>query len=167
MVALQRKKDAAGGQHLRFMISTWRRRTAMSSNPSLAQAAHDRAPQTAASQLRIAVLVPCYNEEHAIAKVVADFRAALPQATIYVYDNNSKDGTADVARASGAVVRNESHQGKGYVVRRMFNDIEADVYVLVDGDATYDAPSAPEMVAQLLEDHLDMVVATRVDVEEK
>ena len=111
-------------------------------------------------------MVPCYNEERAIAKVVADFRAALPQATIYVYDNNSKDGTADAARAAGAVVRGETHQGKGYVVRRMFKDIEADVYVLVDGDATYDAPSAPKMAAKLLDDHLDMVVATRVDTEE-
>jgi glycosyltransferase involved in cell wall biosynthesis len=147
----------------------------MSSNRSLAQmafemaqaAAHDMAQQTDVSQPRIAVLVPCYNEERAIAKVVTDFRAALPEATVYVYDNNSKDGTADAARAAGAIVRSETHQGKGYVVRRMFNDIEADVYVLVDGDATYDAPSAPEMLTKLLDDRLDMVVATRVDTEEK
>src|SRR5579862_8605759 len=147
----------------------------MSSNRSLAQmafemaqaAARDMAQQTAVSQPRIAVLVPCYNEERAIAKVVTDFRAALPDATVYVYDNNSQDGTADAARGAGAVVRTETHQGKGYVVRRMFNDIEADVYVLVDGDATYDAPSAPEMMTKLLDDHLDMVVATRVDTEEK
>ena len=89
------------------------------------------------------MLIPCFNEETAIAKVVADFRAALPEATIYVYDNNSTDRTLEVARAAGAVVRRETHQGKGNVVRRMFADIEADVYVLVDGDATYDACSAP------------------------
>ena len=92
------------------------------------------------TEQRLAVLVPCYNEETAIAEVVADFRAALPEATIYVYDNNSTDRTVEVARAAGAVVRRESHQGKGNVVRRMFADIEADIYVLVDGDATYDAP---------------------------
>ena len=113
----------------------------------------------------VAVLVPCYNEERAITKVVADFRAALPEATIYVYDNNSTDGTVAAATAAGAVVRREGHQGKGYVVRRMFNDIEADIYILVDGDATYDAPSAPKMVARLLADRLDMVVASRVDHE--
>jgi len=114
------------------------------------------------AQQRLAVLVPCFNEEAAIAQVVRDFRAALPQATIYVYDNNSTDRTMEVARAAGAVVRRETHQGKGNVVRRMFSDIDADVYVLVDGDATYDAPSAPVMIAQLLEDRLDMVVAARV-----
>jgi glycosyltransferase involved in cell wall biosynthesis len=111
---------------------------------------------------RVAVLVPCFNEEAAIAQVVGDFRAALPQATIYVYDNNSTDRTIEVARAAGAVVRRETHQGKGNVVRRMFSDIDADVYVLVDGDATYHAPSAPAMIARLLEDRLDMVVAARV-----
>ena len=114
----------------------------------------------------MAILVPCYNEERAIAKVVADFRAAVPDATIYVYDNNSTDNTAEVAKQAGAIVRRETHQGKGYVVRRMFNDVEADAYVLVDGDATYDAPSAPAMIAKLVEDRLDMVVATRVDREE-
>ena len=119
-----------------------------------------------ASRLDVAVLVPCYNEERAIAKVVADFRAALPTATVYVYDNNSTDGTAAAAKAAGAVVRREAHQGKGYVVRRMFNDIEADVYILVDGDATYDAPSAPAMIGKLIEDRLDMVVAARADREE-
>jgi glycosyltransferase involved in cell wall biosynthesis len=118
-----------------------------------------------ARRYEVAVLVPCYNEEHAVAKVVADFRAALPAATVYVYDNNSTDGTVEAAKGAGAVVRRESHQGKGYVVRRMFNDIEADIYVLVDGDATYDAPSAPAMIGNLLEDRLDMVVATRVDHE--
>ena len=111
---------------------------------------------------RVAVLVPCYNEETAIAKVVGDFLAALPQATVYVYDNNSTDRTVAVARAAGAVVRRETHQGKGNVVRRMFSDVDADLYVLVDGDATYDAPSAPVMIARLLEDRLDMVVAARV-----
>ena len=111
-----------------------------------------------AANVRIAVLVPCYNEEAAVATVVADFRKALPQAAIYVYDNNSKDRTVAVAREAGAEVRSETHQGKGHVVRRMFADIDADVYVLVDGDATYDAPSAPAMIEKLLTDHLDMVV---------
>jgi glycosyltransferase involved in cell wall biosynthesis len=112
---------------------------------------------------RLAVLVPCFNEEAAIAKVVADFRAALPEATIYVYDNNSTDGTAEVARAAGALVRRELHQGKGNVVRRMFADVDAEIYVLVDGDATYDAPSVRAMIARLREDRLDMVVAARVE----
>lgn len=115
------------------------------------------------TQLRIAVLVPCYNEEAAVATVVADFRKALPSAEIYVYDNNSRDRTTAVAREAGAIVRSERRQGKGHVVRRMFADIEADVYVLVDGDATYDAPSAPAMIDRLLDDHLDMVVGLRVD----
>jgi glycosyltransferase involved in cell wall biosynthesis len=114
---------------------------------------------------RIAVLVPCYNEEKAIAKVVADFRAALPHAPVYVYDNNSQDRTVEVAREAGAVVRRELHQGKGHVVRRMFTDVEADIYVLVDGDATYDAPSVRAMIDRLFEDRLDMVVASRVDQE--
>jgi glycosyltransferase involved in cell wall biosynthesis len=115
------------------------------------------------SSPRIAVLVPCFNEEAAIAKVVADFRKALPSATVYVYDNNSKDRTAAVAREAGAEVRSERRQGKGHVVRRMFADIDADIYVLVDGDATYDAPSAPRMIEMLVNDHLDMVVGRRVD----
>ena len=117
-----------------------------------------------AGQQRIAVLVPCYNEEVSIAKVVGDFRAALPTATVYVYDNNSSDRTADVAVSAGAVVRHEPRQGKGRVVRRMFTDIDADIYVLVDGDATYDAPSAPKMIGRLLCDRLDMMVAVRVDL---
>jgi glycosyltransferase involved in cell wall biosynthesis len=123
-------------------------------------------PQAASvigTQYQVAVLMPCYNEERAIAKVVADFRAALPQATLYVYDNNSTDGTGAAAQQAGAVVRRETYQGKGHVVRRMFNDVEADVYVLVDGDATYDAPSAPVMIAKLVEERLDMVVAARID----
>jgi glycosyltransferase involved in cell wall biosynthesis len=115
---------------------------------------------------RVAVLVPCYNEEVAIGKVVADFRAALPDAAIYVYDNNSRDRTVEVAAAAGAVVRRELHQGKGHVVRRMFTDVDADIYVLVDGDATYDAPSAREMIARLVADRLDMVSAIRIDREQ-
>jgi glycosyltransferase involved in cell wall biosynthesis len=115
--------------------------------------------------LRIAILVPCYNEEKAIAQVVAGFRAALPQATVYVYDNNSQDRTGEMAQGAGAVVRRELHQGKGHVVRRMFSDVEADIYVLVAGDATYDAPSVRGMIGCLLEDRLDMVVAARVDQE--
>ena len=114
---------------------------------------------------RVAVLVPCFNEQASIAKVVRDFRAALPEAAIYVYDNNSTDRTAELARAAGALVRRETHQGKGNVVRRMFADVEADTYVLVDGDATYDAPSARTMIARLLAERLDMVVAARVDQE--
>ena len=114
---------------------------------------------------RLAILVPCFNEETAIAKVIDDFRIALPEATIYVYDNNSTDRTIDVARAAGAVVRRETHQGKGNVVRRMFADVDADIYVLVDGDATYHAPSVRAMVARLIEDRLDMVVAARAEEE--
>jgi glycosyltransferase involved in cell wall biosynthesis len=114
---------------------------------------------------RVAVLVPCYNEEAAIAAVVRDFRAALPAATIYVYDNNSRDRTAEVARQAGAVVRAEPLQGKGHVVRRMFADVDADLYVLVDGDATYDAASAPAMIARALDERLDMVVGSRVSNE--
>ena len=117
-------------------------------------------------QLKIAVLVPCYNEEAAIGKVVADFRAELPNAGIYVYDNNSKDRTVEVATKAGAIVRRETHQGKGRVVRRMFMDVDADIYVMVDGDATYDAPSVHEMIALLVNDRLDMVCAVRVDREE-
>ncbi|MBV8918864.1 glycosyltransferase family 2 protein [Bradyrhizobium sp.] len=115
------------------------------------------------SSLRIAVLLPCFNEAAAVAAVVADFSKALPGATIYVYDNNSTDRTAELARAAGAEVRSERRQGKGHVVRRMFADIDADIYVLADGDATYDATSAPRLIARLVEDHLDMVVGLRVD----
>ncbi len=114
-------------------------------------------------QPRIAVLVPCYNEEAAVATVIANFRSALPAAEIYVYDNNSHDRTAVVAREAGAIVRTERRQGKGHVVRRMFADVEADIYVLVDGDATYDAPSAPRMIDKLLDEYLDMVVGLRID----
>jgi hypothetical protein len=112
---------------------------------------------------RVAVLIPCYNEETTIADVVGGFRAALPAATIHVYDNNSSDRSTEVAHAAGAIVRREAHQGKGHVVRRMFADVDADIYVLVDADATYDAPSVRAMIARLIDDRLDMVVASRVD----
>ncbi len=115
--------------------------------------------------VRVAVLIPCYNEESSVARVVGDFHKALPEAAIYVYDNNSADRTFEIARAAGAIVRREPHRGKGYVVRRMFADIEADVYVLVDGDATYDAPSARALVQRLLDDGLDMVVGARTSQE--
>jgi len=111
--------------------------------------------------LRIAVLLPCYNEEAAIADTIAGFRAALPQATIYVYDNNSRDRTVELARAAGATVRTERQQGKGNVVRRMFADVDADIYVMADGDLTYDPKAAPEMVRVLIDEQLDMVVGTR------
>jgi glycosyltransferase involved in cell wall biosynthesis len=111
---------------------------------------------------RIAVILPCYNEEAAIAQTVAGFRAALPGAAIYVYDNNSADRTVEVARAAGAIVRTERMQGKGNVVRRMFADVDADIYVMADGDATYDAAAAPAMIAKMREEGLDMVVGTRV-----
>jgi glycosyltransferase involved in cell wall biosynthesis len=111
--------------------------------------------------VRVAVLLPCYNEEAAVGATVAAFRAALPNATIYVYDNNSADRTADRAREAGAIVRTERQQGKGHVVRRMFADIDADVYVMADGDLTYDATAAPGLVAMLLGEQLDMVVGAR------
>src|SRR5712671_3486590 len=125
-----------------------------------------RTDTDAGARRRIAVLVPCYNEEAAIGRVIADFRANLPDAMVYVYDNNSTDRTVEVARAAGATVRTESRQGKGYVVRRMFSDVDAEVYVLVDGDATYDAPSARLLVARLVEGGLDMVVGARRDQEQ-
>ena len=110
----------------------------------------------------IAVLIPCYNEARTVAKVVADYRAALPQATVYVYDNNSTDGTADLAAAAGAVVRKERQQGKGNVLRRMFREIDAECYLLVDGDDTYPAEAAPEMVRAVRERGADMVVGDRL-----
>ena len=110
---------------------------------------------------RIAVLLPCYNEAAAIAQTVADFRASLPDAIIYVYDNNSSDATVAVARAAGAIVRTEKMQGKGHVVRRMFADVEADIYIMADGDATYEAAAASALVKALLDDALDMVVGAR------
>lgn len=119
------------------------------------------------TSLRVAVLIPCYNEQTAIGQVVLDFRDVLPGSTIYVYDNNSSDNTIEAARSAGAVVRDERRQGKGNVVRRMFADVEADVYVLVDGDATYDAASAPTMVRRLVDEQLDMVVGCRVHTAEE
>jgi glycosyltransferase involved in cell wall biosynthesis len=130
---------------------------------ALARFAEQEFPKAEPAQPRIAVLVPCFNEETAVASVVADFRRALPFAEIFVYDNNSTDRTSAVAREAGAQVRHERRQGKGHVVRRMFADVDADVYLLVDGDATYDAASAPRMIETLLADHLDMVVGFRVD----
>ena len=111
--------------------------------------------------LRIAVILPCYNEEAAIAETIAGFRSALPSSSIYVYDNNSRDRTVELARAAGAIVRTERQQGKGHVVRRMFADVDADIYLMADGDLTYDPKSAPEMVRMLAEEQLDMVVGTR------
>ncbi|HEX2763208.1 MAG TPA: glycosyltransferase family 2 protein [Allosphingosinicella sp.] len=117
--------------------------------------------------MRIAILLPCYNEEAAIAQTVAGFRTALPEAAIYVYDNNSADRTREVAAAAGAIVRSERMQGKGNVVRRMFADVDADIYLMADGDATYDTSAAPELVRRLVEEKLDMVVgARRSEVEE-
>jgi glycosyltransferase involved in cell wall biosynthesis len=116
------------------------------------------------SEPRIVVLLPCYNEEVSVAQCVKAFRQALPTATVYVYDNNSTDRTSEVALAAGAVVRRESRKGKGNVVRRMFSDVDADIYVMADGDATYDANTAPMLVNYLLEDGLDMVVGCRKPV---
>jgi len=113
---------------------------------------------------RIAVLIPCYNEEATIGTVVRDFRAALPAAEVFVYDNNSRDRTMAVAQEAGATVRTERHQGKGSVVRRMFADIEADIYVLVDGDDTYEAAAAPKLVEALVGEDLDVVSGRRVAV---
>jgi glycosyltransferase involved in cell wall biosynthesis len=110
---------------------------------------------------KIAVLLPCYNEEAAIGATIAGFRAALPDATIYVYDNNSRDRTREIATSAGAIVRAERQQGKGHVVRRMFADIDADVYVMADGDLTYDPSAAPAMVDLLLAEQFDMIVGTR------
>ena len=111
---------------------------------------------------RIAVLIPCYNEAETIARVVSDFRRALPEAVIYVYDNNSTDSTAALAAAAGAVVRREPRQGKGSVVRRMFREVDAKVYIMVDGDDTYAAQDAPEMVRLVLEEQAEMVVGDRL-----
>lgn len=116
---------------------------------------------------RLAVLVPCFNESLTIGQVIGDFRAALPTAKIYVYDNNSHDGTAEIARAAGAIVRLEPRQGKGNVVRRMFGDIEADIYILVDGDGTYDAKAAPFLVGRVLKDDLDFVNGARAEVSQQ
>ena len=118
--------------------------------------------EATAHQHEIAILVPCLNEELTVGKTVAAFREALPLATVYVYDNNSTDRTIDVAQAAGAVVRNEPRQGKGNVVRRMFADIDADVFVLVDGDATYEAEAAPRMIRRAINENLDFINGARV-----
>ena len=110
----------------------------------------------------VAVLIPCYNESKTIAKVIADFRAVLPEADIYVYDNNSSDGTDVIARQAGAIVRYERRQGKGNVIRAMFREIDADCYVMADGDDTYPAEDAPAMVKAILEDNYDMVIGDRL-----
>jgi GT2 family glycosyltransferase len=130
---------------------------------ALAEFAKSEFPEIQPKQPKIAVLVPCFNEEASVATVVADFRKVLPSAEVYVYDNNSTDRTVAVARDAGAIVRRERRQGKGHVVRRMFADVDADIYVLVDGDATYDAASIPKMIEALASERLDMVVGLRVD----
>jgi glycosyltransferase involved in cell wall biosynthesis len=123
--------------------------------------------EPASAPCRIAVLLPCHNEEIAIGVTVEAFAKALPGADIYVYDNNSSDGTVVAARAAGAIVRSEPRQGKGHVVRRMFADVDADIYVMADGDATYDAGSAPAMIARLLDEGLDMIVGSRRSTSEE
>lgn len=117
------------------------------------------------NNLNVAVLIPCYNEALTIADVIRNFKKALPHAQIFVCDNNSTDNTADIAQKNGAIVRKEIHKGKGNVVRRMFADIDADIYVLVDGDNTYDANKAPELIDALITDHLDMVVGSRIEIQ--
>ena len=118
--------------------------------------------QNVPEQGSVAVLIPCYNEAVTIGKVVDDFRRVLPEATVYVYDNNSSDGTGEIAREHGAVVRSERRQGKGNVVRQMMRDIDADYYLMVDGDDTYPAEAAPELLAPLVADEADMVVGDRL-----
>ncbi|MCE3262052.1 MAG: glycosyl transferase [Pseudoduganella sp.] len=113
----------------------------------------------------IAILLPCYNEELTVANIVRDFNACLPQAQVYVFDNNSRDRTVEVAQQAGAIVRRVTQQGKGNVIRRMFADVDADIYIMVDGDDTYDASVAPQLAAKLLDEGLDMVVGTRVTEE--
>jgi len=113
---------------------------------------------------KVAVLIPCYNEEKTISEVVAEYKAALPDSTVYVYDNNSSDNTYNVAKEAGAIVRREEYQGKGNVIRRMFADIEADAYLLVDGDMTYDSSVANLMINKLIDNKLDMVICARSEV---
>lgn len=125
--------------------------------------AADPLPQEHRAQT-IAVLLPCYNEGLVIGTVIERFRSMLPDAHIYVYDNNSSDNSAEIARGAGAIVRCEKRQGKGFVVRRMFADIDADIYLMCDADDTYDAGAAAELIRQLVDDGLDMVVGTRTDV---
>jgi glycosyltransferase involved in cell wall biosynthesis len=118
-------------------------------------------------KLKIAILIPCYNEEAAIKKVVNDFQLAIPSALVYVYDNASTDKTVEIATKAGAIVRTEPNKGKGNVMRRMFSDIESDVYIIVDGDDTYEASIAPKMIEQLVQEELDMVVGIRRSLEVK
>ncbi|MEQ9315130.1 MAG: glycosyltransferase [Henriciella sp.] len=120
--------------------------------------------RAALAEARVAVVLPCYNEAATIAAVIESFRQSLPQADIYVFDNNSSDATADIARRAGAIVRSETRQGKGHVVRRIFADVEADIYVMADGDGTYDASLAPTLIELMKRNHVDMVVGTRADV---
>jgi glycosyltransferase involved in cell wall biosynthesis len=122
------------------------------------------AAATSASELSIAVVLPCFNEALTIGKVVQDFARALPGAVVYVFDNASTDGTVAAARQAGAVVFGEPRRGKGNVVRRMFSDVEADIYVMADGDGTYSASAAPALVAKLIDERLDMVVGVREGV---
>jgi glycosyltransferase involved in cell wall biosynthesis len=136
----------------------------MSANPDLLHPAGKTVPQP--FDPRIAVIVPCYNEALTIAGLVRDFRSCLPHAQVYVFDNNSTDDTARIAREAGAIVRTVTMQGKGSVVRRMFADVEADAYLMVDGDSTYDASAAPQLVDKLLQEGLDMVVGSRVSTEQ-
>lgn len=117
--------------------------------------------------MKVAVLIPCYNEEKAVGKVIKDCKKYLPAANVYVYDNNSKDKTKQVAKKAGAIVRSETYQGKGNVVRRMFADIDADVYVMTDGDATYDIASVPKMIKLMIDENLDLVTGVRESVEEE
>lgn len=136
-------------------------------NPAVVSAAEQKLKTSLSfREPRIAVLIPCYNEQATIGAVVKGFYEAIPAATVYVYDNNSMDGTIAAAASAGALVRRQVLQGKGHVVRRMFSDIDADVYVLVDGDQTYDAAAAPAMIEKLLSENLDMVVGRRVDHED-
>jgi glycosyltransferase involved in cell wall biosynthesis len=121
----------------------------------------DRQVSMSLNSPTIAIILPCYNEAAAISQTVAAFRASLPDARIYVYDNNSSDATCAVAAEAGAIVRSEKMQGKGNVVRRMFADVDADIYIMADGDATYDAAAAPALVKQLIDENLDMVVGAR------
>lgn len=137
----------------------------MSANPDLLHP-HGMAVQQQASDPRIAVIVPCYNEALTIARLVRNFRTHLPQARVYVFDNNSTDNTGQIAREAGAIVRRVTMQGKGSVVRRMFADVEADAYVMIDGDGTYDAGAAPQLVDRLLREGLDMVVGSRISTEQ-
>jgi glycosyltransferase involved in cell wall biosynthesis len=126
----------------------------------------DSGPASLPAAPNVAIIIPCYNEALTVADIVRDFRAVLPHARIYVFDNNSSDNTAQIAREAGAIVRHVGAQGKGSVVRRMFADIEADAYVMVDGDNTYDASVAPQLVARLLSEGMDMLVGSRVSTEQ-